>query len=241
MESPRPRSRWSAVRSTASNACCANICARATRWRSRIPSFPGVLDLLAAGGYGRVPFLVDDEGPVPASVNEAMRRVRALILTPRAQNPTGAALTTGRAAELRRIVRKHAHVLMIENDPAGPVAGTAGDHARRRREALGRHPIDVEVPRTRSPRGRARGRCPDDRPRRRPARARPALGQHDPSAARPPRCGPIRRAAGCWRARRRSTRIAARPCSPRWRDAASWRTADRGSMSGSRCARKPRC
>ena len=90
------------------------------------PSFPGVLDLLAAGGYSRVPFLVDDEGPVPASVNEAMRRVRALILTPRAQNPTGAALTTGRAAELRRIVRKHAHVLMIENDPAGPVAGTAG-------------------------------------------------------------------------------------------------------------------
>jgi len=62
------------------------------------PSFPGVLDLLAAGGHGRVPFLVDDEGPVPASLAEALRRVRAVIVTPRAQNPTGAALTAARAS-----------------------------------------------------------------------------------------------------------------------------------------------
>ncbi len=87
------------------------------------PSFPAVLDLLAAGGFDRLPYLVDDEGPVPASVDETLRRARALIVTPRAQNPTGAALTPDRAAELRRILRRHARALLIENDPAGPVAG----------------------------------------------------------------------------------------------------------------------
>ena len=46
-------------------------------------------------------------------------------MTPRAQNPTGAALTSERDSELRRILRKHDQVLLIENDPAGPVAGAA--------------------------------------------------------------------------------------------------------------------
>ena len=87
------------------------------------PSFPGVLDLLAAAGLGRVPFDVDDEGPVPESVHAALRRARAIIMTPRAQNPTGAALTPERAGELRKILRKHNHVVSIENDPFGPVAG----------------------------------------------------------------------------------------------------------------------
>jgi DNA-binding transcriptional MocR family regulator len=87
------------------------------------PSFPGVLDLLAGAGFGCIPFLVDDEGPVPGSVEEALRRARAIIVTPRAQNPTGAALTPERAGELRRSLRKRDQVLLIENDPFGPVAG----------------------------------------------------------------------------------------------------------------------
>jgi DNA-binding transcriptional MocR family regulator len=45
-------------------------------------------------------------------------------MTPRAQNPTGAALTLDRARDLQRILRRHTDVLLIENDPAGPVAGT---------------------------------------------------------------------------------------------------------------------
>jgi DNA-binding transcriptional MocR family regulator len=87
------------------------------------PSFPGVLDLLAAAGFGRVPFRVDDEGPVPDSVGDALRRARAVIVTPRAQNPTGAALTAARAGELRRVLRRRDQVLLIENDPFGPVSG----------------------------------------------------------------------------------------------------------------------
>ncbi len=48
---------------------------------------------------------------MPDSFDEALRRARAVIVTPRAQNPTGAALTPERAAELRRLLRKHGHVL----------------------------------------------------------------------------------------------------------------------------------
>lgn len=86
------------------------------------PSFPGVLDLLAAAGFGTVPYRVDDEGPLPETFDDALRRARAVIVTPRAQNPTGAAFTAERAAELRRLLRKR-DLLTVENDPAGPVAG----------------------------------------------------------------------------------------------------------------------
>ncbi|HZU94892.1 MAG TPA: aminotransferase class I/II-fold pyridoxal phosphate-dependent enzyme, partial [Microbacterium sp.] len=42
--------------------------------------------------------------------------VRAVICTPRAQNPTGASLTSGRAAELRAVLADHPYVLIIEDD-----------------------------------------------------------------------------------------------------------------------------
>jgi DNA-binding transcriptional MocR family regulator len=42
--------------------------------------------------------------------------VRAVICTPRAQNPTGATLTAQRAAELRAVLAGHPYVLVIEDD-----------------------------------------------------------------------------------------------------------------------------
>ena len=37
-------------------------------------------------------------------------------MTPRAQNPTGAAITSERAADLRRVLRRRPDVVLIEND-----------------------------------------------------------------------------------------------------------------------------
>jgi DNA-binding transcriptional MocR family regulator len=88
------------------------------------PSFPGVLDLIAANGLVPVPFEVDDEGPVPDAFEAACSgRVRAVVLTPRAQNPTGAALTPARTRELRRVLKRVPELLVIEDDHAGPVSG----------------------------------------------------------------------------------------------------------------------
>lgn len=88
------------------------------------PSFPGVIDLIGASGFAAVPFGVDDEGPLPASLAAALRQpCRAAVITPRAQNPTGAALTDRRAGELRQVLRGVPDAVLIENDYAGPIAG----------------------------------------------------------------------------------------------------------------------
>jgi DNA-binding transcriptional MocR family regulator len=88
------------------------------------PCFPGVLDLLRSSGFKVVPFSVDDEGPIPESVEQAVRRrCHAVVVTPRAQNPTGAAITASRAADLQRVLRPFTNVLVIENDYAAPIAG----------------------------------------------------------------------------------------------------------------------
>jgi DNA-binding transcriptional MocR family regulator len=46
-------------------------------------------------------------------------------VTPRGQNPTGAAITSSRAADLRRVLRRHRDLAVIENDATGPIAGVA--------------------------------------------------------------------------------------------------------------------
>lgn len=88
------------------------------------PSAPALLDLIGASGFGAVPIDVDGEGPRPDSLADALDRgARSVVLTPRAQNPTGAALSAARQAELTRLLKGRHDVLVIENDPAGPVAG----------------------------------------------------------------------------------------------------------------------
>lgn len=88
------------------------------------PCFSGILDLLAALALVPVPVPVDDEGLLPDRLARALRgSAKAIIATPRAQNPTGAALTRSRARRLRAILRQRPDVLLIEDDHAGRVAG----------------------------------------------------------------------------------------------------------------------
>jgi DNA-binding transcriptional MocR family regulator len=84
------------------------------------PCFSGILDLLASMGLVPVPVPVDDEGLRP----QALRgHAAALIVTPRAQNPTGAAISKRRARLIRAALRKRPELFVIEDDHAGPVAG----------------------------------------------------------------------------------------------------------------------
>ena len=88
------------------------------------PCVPSVHDLLVASGYATVGYEVDDEGPQPASMASALTgNCRALIVTARGQNPTGAAISVARAEELRALLRRHPDLLLVESDPCGPVAG----------------------------------------------------------------------------------------------------------------------
>ena len=88
------------------------------------PCVPAIYDLLIAAGYPTVGVALDDEGPQPASLAAALRgNCRALIVTARGQNPTGAAIGAARAEELRALLRRHPDLLLIESDPCGPVAG----------------------------------------------------------------------------------------------------------------------
>ncbi len=88
------------------------------------PTFPALLDLLASLGLTPLPFGVEDEGPRPESLERALvTRVPAVVLSPRAQNPTGAAISEGRAADLRRILRRRPEALLIEIDDSAAVAG----------------------------------------------------------------------------------------------------------------------
>lgn len=88
------------------------------------PCFTGVSDLLASLSLVPIPFAVDDDGPVVESVEHALRsRPAALVVTPRAQNPFGSAVSERRGRELRRLLRRQPELLLIEDDHAGPVAG----------------------------------------------------------------------------------------------------------------------
>jgi len=89
------------------------------------PGFVRAYDLLRPLGLDLEPFGLDDLGPRPEDLDGALQRgARAVILTPRAQNPTGAALDENRATELREMLAAREDVLVIEDDHADGVAGT---------------------------------------------------------------------------------------------------------------------
>lgn len=89
------------------------------------PCYPAVRDLLGAMGLVAEPVAVDDYGPSPEELERALAGgAAAVALTPRAQNPTGAALDESRALELRSVVGRHPGTLVVEDDHATAIAGT---------------------------------------------------------------------------------------------------------------------
>ncbi|MFF4457959.1 aminotransferase class I/II-fold pyridoxal phosphate-dependent enzyme [Streptomyces mirabilis] len=102
------------------------------------PGWGSVFDLAPALGLRTVPVRVDDEGPVPDDVRRALEAgARALIVTDRAQNPTGAAVGAARARALRSVLKEHPDVLLVEDDhghrivdlPLHPLAGVTREWA----------------------------------------------------------------------------------------------------------------
>lgn len=81
------------------------------------PCFLSALRTVRIGGYRPVPIPVDDQGMTVAGLRAALDAgVRAIVCTPRAQNPTGVSLTAERAAQLRAVLEQHPYVLVIEDD-----------------------------------------------------------------------------------------------------------------------------
>src|SRR5262249_52827883 len=77
------------------------------------PVWPRIPDLLHALGLEVEPVPVHD----PDALDLALRRgAKAVIVTPRGQNPTGAAVDRARGEALREVAARHREVLVIEDD-----------------------------------------------------------------------------------------------------------------------------
>jgi DNA-binding transcriptional MocR family regulator len=89
------------------------------------PGYAALFDLLRARGLALLPVAIDQRGMRPDELRAALRRgASAVIITPRGQNPTGAALDAGRAAQLRDALASSPEALVIEDDHLGAVAGS---------------------------------------------------------------------------------------------------------------------
>lgn len=97
------------------------------------PGFPPFLDLLDLLGAEAVPVAIDEHGMSPEGLASALRRrPAAVLLQPRAQNPTGASMTPARASALAEVIRSAisddglGDLFVIEDDHSGLIS-TEGD------------------------------------------------------------------------------------------------------------------
>lgn len=86
------------------------------------PGFPPLLDLLDSIGADIVGVPLDGAGPRPDSLAQALATpAAAVILQPRAQNPTGVSMTPERAAQIAQVLET-TDALVVEDDSAGGIA-----------------------------------------------------------------------------------------------------------------------
>jgi DNA-binding transcriptional MocR family regulator len=88
------------------------------------PSWPRIADLVRSLGLTIEPVAIDDRGLDPDLLDVALRRgARAVITTPRGQNPSSAATDPERARALRAVHARYPDVLVLEDDYVAGVGG----------------------------------------------------------------------------------------------------------------------
>lgn len=81
------------------------------------PCFLASIHTVRLGGYRAVPVPVDAEGMTVDGLRAALDQgARAVVCTPRAQNPTGVSRSARRAQQLREVLAEYPYVLVIEDD-----------------------------------------------------------------------------------------------------------------------------
>jgi len=81
------------------------------------PCFIGSVNTLRIAGLHAIGVPVDSEGMSAEGLEQALAQgAQAVIVTPRAHNPTGASLSTARASALRAVLARYPHVLVISDD-----------------------------------------------------------------------------------------------------------------------------
>lgn len=94
------------------------------------PGFHHLLDLVPALGLRMVPVAVDDEGIRPEALRGALRAgARAVVCSPRGQNPVGGRFSRERRDALLDVLGGHPAVLVIEDDHNADIAGEGAAHS----------------------------------------------------------------------------------------------------------------
>lgn len=123
--------------------------ARGDRVAVEDPGWAALIDIVERSGYATVPLPLDAEGPTTDGVWQALAAgAQAVIVTARAQNPTGAAISEARSDELKAVFSRYPGRLVIEDDhacglaevPLAPVVGPTGRYAFVRSVAKGYGP-----------------------------------------------------------------------------------------------------
>ncbi|MEK8107517.1 hypothetical protein NKG94_24735 [Micromonospora sp. M12] len=112
-----PAARW-----TASSDSSAPTCAPATRWRSRTRAGPTCSTWSPRWGCARSAYRWTTRAAGRRVAAALAAGARALVVTSRAQNPTGAAVSAARAEALRALLAGRRDLLLIEDDHAAELA-----------------------------------------------------------------------------------------------------------------------
>ena len=88
------------------------------------PTFPPIVDMLELQGARLIGVRCDASGIVPSDLERALAEDPvALFVQPRAQNPTGAAMTAERRDELTKLLAD-SDMIIVEDDHSGSISGT---------------------------------------------------------------------------------------------------------------------